>query len=146
MISPEEAIRQRIYEAPGMASVYAKRVYPQIAPQGVVLPYLTYTRISGSPIHHLRGPDTLARARIQVDIFSSTYSQMLAIAAATRKQLDGFRGAISVGTQSVHFSHLFLDSEQVQMVGPLSGSEDPIHRFIQDFVVAYRQDVVYQSS
>lgn len=143
MISPEEAIRARILEGPGNATALLKRIYPQIAPQGAVLPYVVYTRISGAPVHHIRGPTGLARARIQVDTFAATYSQALAISNANRKALDGWRGPIVVGALTLHVSHLFLDNEASSLEGPLSGSEDPIHRFMQDFVIAYQQEVYH---
>jgi len=138
-LGPEEVIRRKVLDSGAVRALVADRVYPQLAPQGAAVPYITFFRVTGSPVRHMRGPATIAEATIQIDVFAPTYSQMLTIAEGTRLALDGFRGPISVAGATLHISHLSLDNERVQLVGPLSASEDPIHHFIQDFRIAFQQ-------
>lgn len=51
------------------------RIYPMIAPPEVTTPYIIYFRVSGGQINTLNGYATCENPMIQIDAFSTGYSQ-----------------------------------------------------------------------
>ncbi|HKQ02637.1 MAG TPA: DUF3168 domain-containing protein [Actinomycetes bacterium] len=67
------------------------RIYPQVLPQDVKLPAITYKRISETEVRSQDGPSGLVRPRFQLDCWAKTYAEADAVAAAVRDRMDGLR-------------------------------------------------------
>lgn len=67
-----------------------ERVYPMVAPQNVVKPYLTYQVISKINLQCMGGKIYRGNYRMQIDCFSLTYSNVKAISEAVKNALIGF--------------------------------------------------------
>ena len=63
-----------------------ERVYPQVAPDGVVRPYIVYQQISTISNNWSR----LTNTQLQVDIYATTYVQAQAIASAVAALMFGW--------------------------------------------------------
>ena len=57
----------------------SNRVYPTISPQNAVYPYIIYTRVSGNQINGLDGYLNVERPAIQIDTYSTSYTQALTL-------------------------------------------------------------------
>lgn len=67
------------------------RVYPLVAPQNVVKPYITYQVINNSDISSFGGEVYENRVRFQIDIYGTTYSSSKAVLNACKEALYTFR-------------------------------------------------------
>jgi hypothetical protein len=76
----------------GLAALVSTRIYPMQLPQNVVLPACTYQKISGARTHSSSGTSILARPRVQIDTWATTYTDAKAVAAQVRLALDGHHG------------------------------------------------------
>ena len=56
-----------------LAPLVAGRVFPDVAPQGATVPYITYQAVGGDPINFLTGeaPDK-SNTRMQVNVWAAT--------------------------------------------------------------------------
>ena len=69
------------------------KVYPIVAPQGAALPFITYQVIDKSDPWDTKGADSDADlARVQINIFTTTYSAANTLAASVRGILDFYTG------------------------------------------------------
>lgn len=74
-----------------LASTFSSRFYPQVAPNVVTVPYGVYSVISQVPANVLDGTPGLFNSRLQVDIFSNTYSEAQTLKASVRTAMaSGF--------------------------------------------------------
>lgn len=56
-----------------LAPLVDGRVYPDVAPQGAAVPYVTYQAVGGDPINFLTGEaPAKANTRIQVNVWAAT--------------------------------------------------------------------------
>lgn len=73
-----------------------ERVYPMVAPQNVVKPYITYQVISGLKLQCMGGQIYQGDYRMQIDCFSLTYSNVKAMSEAVKNALVGFMDSNSI--------------------------------------------------
>lgn len=114
------------------------RVYRKIAPEGATLnigsaPYVTFFSVDRNAVHDIRNPLGWVQERIQVDCWATTDPKAEEIAKAIRTLLDGFLGDMG-GTRVMGCTH---EGEADTMEAPLAGSETPIHRVRQDYLISY---------
>ena len=126
-MSIESALADSIVAA---ATGLAGRIYPFSAPAGTAFPHAVFQRISTRRAHTLDGPDGLAIARVQFDIFSQTHAAARTIADAARSALDGFRGPLGAFTvQAVALENEHATHEQ----------QTGITRIILEFVIWFEE-------
>lgn len=73
-----------------------ERVYPLVAPQNVIKPYITYRVVSGLKLQCIGGQIYQGDYRMQLDCFSLTYSNVKAISKAVENALSGFMDSNSI--------------------------------------------------
>jgi hypothetical protein len=66
------------------------RIFPLVAPQNVVKPYMTYRVISGLRLQCMSGAIYQGNFRFQIDVWGLTYSNVKAISEAVKNCLVGF--------------------------------------------------------
>lgn len=71
-----------------ITATMGNRIYPVRAPQNVASPYAVYQRISGGQVNGLDGYLTLENPRIQLDVYSTSYSQVKTLAEAIQTQMN----------------------------------------------------------
>jgi hypothetical protein len=84
------------------ATLATTRVYPLVAPDQVVKPYIVYQRVFGNSENVMSGNSYLTNTRMQIDMYALTYADVTTIAA----QVDALMSAWSVknvSLQSVDF-------------------------------------------
>ena len=91
------------------AAIVTDRVFPNILPQGQLMPCLTFQQISGPRDLTANGPSGLVFARYQINAWARTYKSAKELAMAVRLVMNGFSGTI--------------DSVQIQLI-KLSGEGD----------------------
>lgn len=79
------------------------RIYPVVRPQGSALPAIVYTPFAADQVHNLDGRDgSLRFIRVQIDCWSLTFDEVIAMAAAVTARLDTaathFRSVLEPGS------------------------------------------------
>ncbi len=94
-----DGLRAYLLAHAGIASIVGTRIYPLRLPQKTNITAghgaIVLTRISDIGGSHLRGPNALSRARIQVDSWALTYVEAVALGTLCRRRIDGFKGTWS---------------------------------------------------
>lgn len=76
-----------------VSGLFAAQVYPNVAPEGVVPPYATYTRVSAVEDPTLDtngGAGNATNTRLQIDVFATTYAAAQSSASAVKTALKGW--------------------------------------------------------
>ena len=134
MPSVEARIIARLRGYADVGALVGEQVYGGFARAGTPLPYIVVTRISGSPLNTLSGPDSLGDngCRLQVDCFAGKYGDVKRIA-------DAVRGALSGYTDSgAGITSCLLDNEIDDTDEPTDASNVVTQRVIQDYIVFYK--------
>lgn len=85
------------------------RIYPLKAKDGVVTPYITYSIVSNIDITSLQGDNYANKTRVQLDIFSKSYSEVKAVLGAVKSSMYKYK------TQVHNFSSRDLFEEDTQL-------------------------------
>ena len=87
------AIESKIYSLLSGTTVITgtvgTRIYPGMAPQTAVYPFLIYTKVSTAPQNGLSGYLTLENTRVQIDAYSTSYTQAKNIADNVHTVMNG---------------------------------------------------------
>lgn len=101
-------IQQTFYT--GLQSTFSGRLYPQVAPDTVQLPYAVYAVVSQVPQSVLKGTPGLFQTRLQLDIFGVTYASVQTLKDAARAA-----AATTFGDAAVEVSSLDLYEDEVKL-------------------------------
>ncbi len=74
----ETALYQTLISNVGVVAVLAARIYPMIAPQDVIGPFLVYERLTSELDYAQDGPSALKTARFRLTLGSGKYADVLA--------------------------------------------------------------------
>lgn len=141
MISIEVAIRHRLVTSPAVSALLGDRIEPSFSSEQTRLPRAVYTRLISDHQHHMGGASGLVFVRVQIDIFADTFSEMEQIGEAVRNRLDGFRGNITVGADTVWLQQVHLEDARDQAVDPTDGSDRGIFRRLLDFRISAAESI-----
>ncbi len=108
------------------------RVYPLVAPQSALHPYVVYGRVAAHPEYHMRGEGGLGRSVVQIEAWADTYAQILAVDELLRLALSGFRGSVLVGEVTWNVRRMHFISESEDTVEPRAGSGSPIYHLSKE--------------
>lgn len=79
-MSAETATYTALSTYAGLAALVSTRIYPMVLPQDCPLPAVTYQLISDIPEVNLDGDADLSQARIQVDVWATSFGSAATIA------------------------------------------------------------------
>jgi hypothetical protein len=113
-----------------IGAVVGARVYPLRLPQGSAMPAIVSTRVSGQPLYADDGEVGLQSARVQVDVWATTYTQAKDLAQLVRARLSAFSGV----HDGVNISYIMLDEERDLSESGANASEYRM-RVAMDFIV-----------
>ena len=71
-----------------LSDLVDSRVYPLIAPENVLTPYIVYTRVAMIPENTLDGKASIDLVRMQIDVYGSSYALAKSLAESTRFALE----------------------------------------------------------
>ncbi|RPI63876.1 MAG: DUF3168 domain-containing protein [Planctomycetaceae bacterium] len=128
MSTIDDAIYQILTTNSGVVALASNRVYPNVLPQGVTYPAISFQIISETPEYSHEGDSNLNLARVQFDCYATTQTGVRAVADALRSALTGLRTTVD----NVRIGSSFL-------VNTLSNYEDAlrVYRMTRDFMMTY---------
>lgn len=128
----EEGLVYKLANTAGITALVSTRVYNLRIPQGATLPCITITRISTPRLHthDTSGSAGTAYPRIQIDAWGVTHSSVKAITNAVRAALEGYKGTITSGADTVTVQGALTDDETIEF-----DSETELYRSRTDWIV-----------
>lgn len=130
MASVKAALADKVKSFAGITALVGMRVYHRLAPQGSILPFITFFKVDGPRIHDMEGFSGLSFPRFQFDIFAKNALEAENISAQLKLCLDGFRGIVTgVNIQCIRL----LDDDDGYDEGP------EINRISHDYQVWHQE-------
>ena len=117
------AIHDAVYTK--LSQLVSGRVYAQMAPQGSLLPRITWFITSGDIPKHLLGSGGLANYDIQIDCWGSTSIDATALGTACRALIENNRG-VQWGNDTV--SQVWINNRIDGSEQSADGTETPYYR------------------
>jgi hypothetical protein len=139
--SPTDAFRAFLLQSTAIAALIDDRLGPHQQPQTAVRPYGVYTRIATDPQHHLVGASGLAFVRIQLDLYGDDFGVLETIAAAVRNRVDGYRGTVTQGSDSLAIQCIELLDQSDAADSPNDGTDSGPHRIRMDFRISAPESI-----
>ncbi len=140
-LSAEVAIRNRIITSTACAALLGDRIEPSRSSEQTTLPRVVYTRIVSDHQNHMGGASGLVFLRLQLDIFAATFDSLEQCFEAIRNRLDGFKGNVTVGSDTLWLQQVHLEDDHDQSVDPTDGSDQGIFRRLLDFRISADESI-----
>lgn len=94
MTAASDGVYAYLQTLPGFTALAGDRVYPVVAPQEPVKPFVVYEEISLLPDRTVDGMLDRTRARIRFSCYSGSYTEAKAIARQIRLAFKDYKGAM----------------------------------------------------
>lgn len=107
----EIAFRDYLLSIAAVTALVSSRISVMRLPQNVVLPAISYMIDGAYRPETQKGGTGLVRTRMQVDHWASSMLTARQLAETTRKILQGYRGTMGSGANSVKVSQVRFQSE-----------------------------------
>lgn len=88
----ETIVYNRLASSTQLAALVGERIYPVQPSPDIVLPFISYTRTSTSPVLSMSGPSGLEEHGLDVDCWAINEDECLAVLATVKDLLNGWRG------------------------------------------------------
>lgn len=98
-----------------LAALVSTRIYPMVAPQNVVKPYITYQVISDNSNQCLEGGIYQSDTRFQLDCWSTKYSEVKAVKTAVINAILGFKSSSSISAMDDYESETLLYRQMIDL-------------------------------
>lgn len=132
LLAAETGVRLLLVNDSGVSALVSSRVYPGQAPEGAAFPLVVYDRPEEVGHSNMGGGAGLVEFELMLVAYGYTLAEAQAVGAAMKAKLNGYKGAVSSGSDSVEFdSILFARGRDVDLEvvapdgtkGPLFGRE-----------------------
>lgn len=127
----KEALRAVLVADAGIAALVDKRIAWGLRPRGSALPSIALHQISGVRQYAMTAPSALVMARVQIDCWGISQSDVTAVARAVNAAIGGMRQTI----KGVQFQGVFLEAEQDMTDEGNATPAEILHRVSQDWMI-----------
>ncbi len=131
----EMAVRDRLINDATLGPLIGQRVYPLVLPHNAALPAIVYQRISTPRITNQQGSSGLARPRLQLKSWATTFEAAYAVADAVRRSLDGFRGSLGSASGNIGGVAIRSDNEFADYDPDMQ-----LHCILQDYLIWHNEE------
>lgn len=129
----ESALYNELSTTAEVTAVVGTRIYPQIAPESVAYPFITYSVITDNPEHHMGGAAGLTHVTMQIDVWAETIAERVSISEVIRNDLDGRTG--TMGAEALDIRSCFLINRANFIESDAEGKSAPVFRSSMDFSI-----------
>lgn len=130
---PEEAFVFKILADAEITGKIGNRLYGSVGPQDGEFPFGVYSRLVSSYDHTMGGSSDLLTCRIQCDWYARTYEEVKRLAELARMAVDGYKGTVTIGADSLIVQRFHLVQDTDTFIQPEKGSEEGIFGVSQQF-------------
>jgi len=131
----EKVLNDFVLADPAVAGFVAARMYPVKLPPGAVFPAITYFRVSADRAETLDGPAGRAAVRMQLSAWGQSYADAKNLAKALRLRLNGYRGPMTDGSDTVDVTRVSLITEN-----DLHDDAREVFQVVLDFLIVQKED------
>jgi hypothetical protein len=108
-----------------LTAIVGTRIYPEVAQQDAPLPYVVYNISNNEPSDTKFEPSKLDTANIEVNCYSTSYTEVIDMAVAVRAALDRVTGTYNgVNVQSIAYMNEVIDFDEGQRAYNVSSDYD----------------------
>jgi len=137
-LEPEYAVRKLLLDDSDVSTLIGTRIYPLFSvPQSAKRPYITYFRSSDDHTYHLTGESGLIVADIEFDVFADTDAQMRQLADKFRLAVAGYRGTVTVGSDTCTVQMLHIKNTYDGTDPPPDGGSTPLFQRVINLKIGY---------
>lgn len=138
----ESAIVHELGKDAALAALIGSRISPNHAGQDQAMPRLVYRIVSREGVRRIQdGPRNLVRVRLQLDVYSDTFSEVISVSDRVRRLLDGLSGTLGPSGSTVVVDSIALEDHDDQAERAQDGGAGTIHRRSMDFMIWHREAV-----
>ena len=120
-----KAIFNLLDNSTDLTAIVGTRIYPEVAQQDAPLPYVVYNISNNEPSDTKREPSKMDTANIEVNCYSTSYTQVIDMSVAVRAALDRVTGTYSgVNVQSIAYMNEVIDFDEGQRAYNVSSDYD----------------------
>jgi len=93
----------------------SQRTYAIKAPNGVAMPYIVFSVVSGNFIHSMGGDSGLTETRVQFSVFGDEYGTVKGVAEDLKKAYRNYMGGGGVKMGGQHWVQSTLLTNEIDM-------------------------------
>lgn len=131
----DTAIKELLLEDSGITLLVGDRVYPEVLPQAVTYPAMTFQIISGQSHYHMQGPSELAASRVQFDLYAETKDKLIELKRVFMRLMSGFHNA---AVRPGIIQGAFRDNEFGDVEGAIDRT-NKVRRNTFDFIIWHEE-------
>jgi len=132
---PEQIIARAIISNPATGRLLGFNVFPMIVPQSVALPFVTYQRTNVTRLSSLSSAVGVPITDLELNIFTTSYTETREIADAARALLDHYRTT----TQGVTVANVTIEEENENVVALEGGDLPPAWHVKLDLKIQWEE-------
>ncbi len=129
-MSIESVLYDRLTGYAGLSALISTRLYPNVAPQNVTVPFVTFRRVSAVRDSAFGADAGSVTARFQFDMYATTYSGVRAIAEQLRGALQRW-----TTTSGITVEDTFIVNE----LETFDAEPALLHRAVTDIQIHYQE-------
>lgn len=137
MATIKEALYDRLSSGALLFALVGTRIYPNVATQSAVRPYVVYDKGAGFRHQHMTASSGLVASSFTFDCYGTSAKAAEEIAQAVRDRLESYRGT----TLGVQILGTFLVAEIDGFFSPVSSGDVIDHQTRLDFDIWYRESL-----
>jgi len=108
-----------------LRAIVNNRIFPEVAQQDAELPYVVYNISSNEPSDTKREPSKMDTAQVEVNLYSTSYTECIDMATHVRAALDRVTGTYSgVNVQSIQYLGEVIDFDEAQRAYNITSDYD----------------------
>ena len=137
----QDAVRILLINDTDVSALVDTRVYSEYAPQSVAFPYIVMQRVTAQHENYFLGSGGLVQPQLQLDLYTKTKADKDDLMEKVRAVIDGFRGNVTIGSETLYLQRCQLVRDLTDLVQPQDGSDRQIWRGSLDFELAHEETV-----
>ncbi len=126
----EAALYSLLKNNAGVAAKVGDRIYPNILPQNIQYPCLSFRNVSTQSDQTMSGISGFAQGRFQIDVWSNNHLEACQIREVVRLALQAYRGTVD---------GVVLQEVQYENATTLYEPELRVHHIAMDFLIGYTE-------
>ena len=131
-MSIESVLYDRLTSHAGLSALTDLRVYPNVLPQGVAMPAISFRRVSSDRPSAMGSDIGIVRARFQVDVWGNSYDEADGVRPAAEQVRQALQRWNTAGPPIVQETFFLND---LDLYEPQTG----LHHAALDFEVNYEE-------
>jgi hypothetical protein len=137
MAAPENAIYSILTADSDVSGLVSTRVYPHVAPQDVIFPFITHARISGEHGQCNAGGTGSGNSRHAITSWAATGAEAATLAEHVRDALQGYSGTAG----GVDVNAVILDGDSADAEQLATGRERFAYNVSQEYTLWFAESI-----